>query len=348
MKKYYREQEFLKSGELIMKVLHLDPFKKVFGEEREVSLQDLVPSHIEVTELSSDDEEKVMDRADRFDAVIGARVERKLLEEADDLEYYIVPFVGIPNTDRENLSDFPNITVINSHFNHWMVAEHAFALLLACAKKLVPIHQKLKEGDWTPRYENERGWGLRNKDLLILGFGKIGKEIARLANSFEMTVKAVKRTPGESELVDELGTNEDLHEMLEEADFIISTLPETEETRGYLGKEEFDSMKDEALLVNVGRGPVIDEEAFYEALKSGKVKGAGIDTWWVYPPDEDSRDDTFPSEYPIDDFDNVVFSPHRATQIKERGEYRIRDLAEILKSLSRGEEVNVVDIDRGY
>ncbi len=331
-----------------MKVLHLDPFKKVFKEEREVSLEDLVPSDVNITELSSDDEDKVMDRADEFDAVIAAGVERKFLEEAENLKYYIVPFVGIPETDRENLSDFPDVTVINSHFNYWMVAEHAFALLLACAKKIVPIHQKLKEGDWTPRYDNERGWGLRNKTLLILGFGKIGKEIAKIANSFEMSVNAVKKTPGESDLVDELGTNEDLQEMLSEADFIICTLPETEETKGYLGKEEFEQMKEGVHIVNVGRGPVIDEEAFYEALKSGKVKGAGIDTWWVYPPDEESRDDTFPSNYPLDEFDNVVFSPHRATQIEERGEYRIKDLAEILEALSQGKEVNVVDIEKGY
>ncbi|MEF8874368.1 MAG: 2-hydroxyacid dehydrogenase [Candidatus Thermoplasmatota archaeon] len=331
-----------------MKVLHLDPFKKVFKEEREISLEDLAPSDVEVIDLSSGDEDKVMDRADEFDAVIGAGVEREFLEKAENLKYYIVPFVGIPETDRENLSDFPDITVINSHFNYWMVAEHAFALLLACAKKLVPIHKKLKEGDWTPRYENERGWGFRNKNLLILGFGEIGKEIAKVANSFEMEVNAVKNTPGDSDLVEKLGTNEDLHDLLSDADFIICTLPETEETKGYLGKEEFDQMKEGVLIVNVGRGPVIDEEAFYEALKSGKVKGAGIDTWWVYPPDEESRDDTSPSNYPLDEFDNVVFSPHRATQIKERGEYRIKDLAEILGSLAEGKEVNVVDIDRGY
>ncbi len=331
-----------------MEVLHLDPFKKVFKEEREICLEDLVPSNIEVTELSSGDEDKVMDRAGRFDAVIGAGVEKKFLEKAENLEYYIVPFVGIPETDRENLSDLPDITVINSHFNYWMVAEHAFALLLACTKKLVPIHRKMKEGDWTPRYENERGRGLRNKTLLVLGFGEIGKEVTRMGKSFKMEVKAVKKTPGESDLVEELGTKKDLPRMLSEADFIICTLPETEKTKGYLGKEEFDDMKEGVFLVNVGRGPVIDEKALYEGLKSGKVKGAGIDTWWVYPSDEESRENTFPSNYPLDDFENVVFSPHRATQIEERGEYRIRDLARILKALSQGKDVNVVDIERGY
>ncbi len=332
-----------------MKVLHLDPFKSLFDEEREEKLSDLVSDEIEVTELTADEEEKALDKANLYDAVIGSRISEEFLEEAENLKYYIVPFVGIPHSDKEKLRNFPDIEVINSHFNHWMVAEHAFTLLLASAKKIVPIHGKMKDGDWTPRYGDE-GWGrgLRDKTLLILGFGEIGKEIAKIANAFNMEVNAVKRTPGESELVDKLLTNEDLHKLLREADFIVSTLPETEETRDYLSFEEFEQMKEGVHLVNVGRGPVIDEEALYEALQSGKVEGAGIDVWWNYPPDEESRTDTFPSNYPLDEFDNVIFSPHRATQIEERGKYRLKNLANILESISEGEEVNVVDLERGY
>ncbi len=331
-----------------MKVLHLDPFKARFDEERQVELSDLVPKNIEVVEMSSKDEAKMIDRADEFDAVIGSRISREFLEAAENLKYYIVPFVGVPKKDRKVLSDFPAVKVVNSHFNYWMVAEYAFSLLLACSKKLVPVHRELKRGDWTPRYDGMRGYGLKNRNLLILGFGKIGREIARMAKAFQMEVNAVKRTPGESELVEELVTNDDLSKLLPKADFIISTLPITEETRGYLGEEEFEQMKKGVHIINVGRGAVIDEKALYEALKSGKVEGAGIDTWWNYPEDEESRKDTFPSNYPLDEFDNVIFSPHRATQIEERGEYRIRDLAEILKSLAKGEKVNLVDIERGY
>ncbi|MFP4186528.1 MAG: 2-hydroxyacid dehydrogenase [Thermoplasmata archaeon] len=331
-----------------MKVIHINRFKSLFDEEEEVKLSELVPPEIEVIELTGDEEEKMMEIAEDVDAVIGSRISREFLKKAENLEYYIVPFVGIPYTDKKKLRDFPDIKVFNSHFNYWMVAEHAFSLLLASAKKLVPIHAKMKKGDWTPRYEDGTGRGLRNKNLLLLGFGEIGKEIARMANSFNMEINAIKRTPGESELVNKLTTNEDLPELLSEADFIISTLPETDETRGYLSSEEFHQMKDGVHIVNVGRGPVIDEEALYEALKSGKVEGAGLDVWWNYPDDKKSRTDTFPSDYPLNEFDNVIFSPHRATQIKERGKYRIRDLADILESLEKGEEVNIVDLERGY
>ena len=331
-----------------MKVVHINRFKSLFDEEEEVKLSELVPPEIEVIELSGDEEEKMIDMAEDVDAVIGSRISREFLEKAENLKYYIVPFVGIPYTDKKKLRDFPDIKVFNSHFNYWMVAEHAFSLLLASAKKLVPIHAKMKEGDWTPRYEDGTGRGLRNKTLLLLGFGEIGKEIARMANSFNMEINAVKRTPGESELVNKLTTNEDLPELLNEADFIISTLPETDETRGYLSSEEFEQMKKGVHIVNVGRGPVIDEKALYEALKSGKVEGAGLDVWWNYPDDKESRTDTFPSDYPLGEFNNVIFSPHRATQIKERNRYRIKNLADILKSILKGEEINLVDLERGY
>ncbi|MFW6376227.1 MAG: NAD(P)-dependent oxidoreductase, partial [Thermoplasmatota archaeon] len=110
----------------------------------------------------------------------------------------------------------------------------------------------------------------------------------------------------------------------------------------------FELMKEGVHIVNVGRGPVIDEGALYNSLESGKVGGAALDTWWIYPPDEESRYDTFPSNYPLDEFENVIFSPHRSTHIKEREKYRIQDLADTLNKLNKGEEVNVVDIKEGY
>lgn len=327
-----------------MKVLHMSPFK----DENALSLKGKTDDSIEIVEISPEEKEKAIERAHEFDVIIGARVPRKFLEKAVNLDYFIIPFVGIPPQDKETLPDFPDITVLNSHFNYWMVAEHALALLLTSVKNIIPIHQKMKQCDWTPRYEHQWSKSLRDKNLLLLGFGEIGEEIARLLQPFKMNINAVKKSPGKSELIDHLGTNDDLHDLLPGSDYIICTLPETEETKGYLGKEEFDLMKEGVHIVNVGRGPVIDEEALYNSLKSGKVDGAALDTWWIYPPDEESRDDTFPSNYPLDDFDNVIFSPHRSTHIKERERYRIEDLADTLNKLNNGEEVNVVDLEKGY
>ncbi|NIQ06290.1 MAG: hypothetical protein GWO20_11375 [Candidatus Korarchaeota archaeon] len=183
---------------------------------------------------------------------------------------------------------------------------------------------------------------------MVLGYGHIGRKVTKVGKCFGMTVKAVKRTPEEAKEIDYLGTNEDLHNLLPEADFIVVTLPLTKKTRGYLGEGEFNMMKPGVHIVNVGRGPVIEEDALYEALKTGQIGGAGIDTWWNYPSDQEARSNTAPSDHPLREFDNVVFSPHRAALVQEFEKERIKDLARVLSRLTEGKDVDLVKIEEGY
>lgn len=313
------------------------------------SLKSLLGDEFKITYIPSDEKEKAINKAHRFDVVIGARLSKEFLDQAKNLKYYIIPFTGIPSDDRETLRHFPDIKVINLHFHSKYVAEQAWSLLLASAKKLCPFHNRLKQGSWVHRFQREwRGLALHGKTLLVIGYGHIGKKVAHFGKCFGMTVKAVKKTPGKAEEIDYLGTNKDLHDLLPEADFIIATLPLTESTKGYLGKEEFEKMKEGVHIVNVGRGEVIDEEAFYHALQSGKIGGAGIDTWWVYPSDKESRSNTFPSNYKLDEFDNIVFSPHRAGIVQEFDRERIKVLANKLKRINQGKIDEVVNISEGY
>jgi phosphoglycerate dehydrogenase-like enzyme len=161
-------------------------------------------------------------------------------------------------------------------------------------------------------------------------------------------VKAIKRTPGEAPELDFIATRENLPELLLEADFIVVALPGTENAKGFIGREEFSLMKQGVHIVNVGRGGAIDEDAFYEALKSGRIGGAGIDTWWNYPKSKEARSNTFPSKHPLGEFENVVFSPHRASHVSGREADRIRDLAAIINSIAQGKPRNVVSIQEGY
>jgi phosphoglycerate dehydrogenase-like enzyme len=169
-----------------------------------------------------------------------------------------------------------------------------------------------------------------------------------MAKAFRMTVKAIKRTREDAPEVDFLGTRQDLPGLLPDADFIVLTLPGTKDTEDFLGKREFEMMKPGVHIVNVGRGSAIDEQALYEALKTGRVAGAGIDTWWVYPKSKDARSNTLPSNSPLWEFDNVVFSPHRASHVAGRETERVKDLADILNSIVKGMPRNVVDLEEGY
>jgi D-3-phosphoglycerate dehydrogenase len=318
------------------------------SDEQRKLLLDLVDDGIHVELFDYDEREKAKERAAEFDAIIGARVSREFLEKAVNLKHFIIPFTGVPPHDLENLPDFPNITVYNSHFNSQFVAELAWGLLLASAKKMIPAHEKMRQNDWTPMYEDGGAQSFSGKTILLIGYGEIGKAVGKIARAFNLKVMAIKRTKEDAPELDFLGTREDLKEVLPKADFIVLSLPGVEDCKGFLGEAEFNLMKDDVHIVNVGRGNAIDQKALYEGLKSGKVGGAGIDTWWNYPKSVETRTCTQPSDHPLNEFDNVIFSPHRASDVDDREWSRMRHLAMILNSIKRGDPVNIVDLKHGY
>jgi len=189
---------------------------------------------------------------------------------------------------------------------------------------------------------------LAGKTLLLIGYGAIGLQLAEIGKAFKMRVQAIKRTPGSAPQLDRLGTADDLHTFLPDADVIVISLPGTEQTIDFIDQEAFAKMRDGVIFVNVGRGPVVNEDAFYEAMKSGKIGGAGIDTWWVYPSQVNERANTSPSHHPLDQFDQLVMSPHRAAHVTDRGEAWVKDMGAIIRSIAAGKPINVVDRTHWY
>jgi len=286
--------------------------------------------------------------AARAEIAIGGLVPRGFLEAAPRLGWWVVPFAGIPAATRESLRGRPGLTVVNSHFNAGYTAEHAFALLLALMKRIIPGHEGLRRGDWRMRYEEAGSAALRGTRLLLIGYGAIGRAIVPFARGFDMRVSAIRRTPAAAPELDAVGTRAELPAFLAEADAIIVALPATQETDGFLGEAEFAAMRPGAFLVNVGRGPAIDEAALHAALSCGRLGGAAIDTWWAYPADAAARSCTPPSRLGFADFPNFVFSPHRASHVQERDHERLADLARLLRAIVAGTPLNVVDLEAGY
>lgn len=308
-------------------------------------LRNRISSDIELEVISCD---KLIETAPKFDIVVGHRLPDEFFDKASRLSYYVIPFTGIPKSDIETLKKYPKVTLINSHYNAIFAAEHAWALLMASTKRIVPMHKAFKEGDWSMRYERPEWSGhLDGANLLLIGYGKIGRRVAEYGKAFRMRISAVKRFPDADSDIDFLGTIVDLPELLSEADYIVISLPSTSETVGLIGENEFAAMKKGVHIINVGRGDVIDEDAFYNALQSDKIGGAALDTWWNYPPNAEARSYTMPSKYHLD-ADRVVMSPHRSSHCEDKETYRVRDLERIIKSIADGDPINVVDIDRGY
>lgn len=291
------------------------------------------------------------------EVLISGRVTPEEVVGAPNLRAIIIPFAGVPIPVRDVIREFPNVTVHNLHHNAPETAEVAMALLLACAKSVVPIDQAMRRGDWTPGYDDRHSIRLDGRTAVVLGFGAIGQRIARACLGLGMHVIALRRHPNQPLHADvptdgvKLRGPHDLGRSLIRADVLILALPQTDETTGLIGPDELGMMKDGAILVNIARGKLVDEDALYEALASGKLRAAGLDVWYQYPEAgadgtiPKSASHTFPSTRPFHELPNVVMSPHRGGASIDVEFARVRALAQLLNA---DPMPNRVDLSLGY
>lgn len=281
--------------------------------------------------------------------LIGGRPTREQLLACPAVRAVIVPWAGVPENTRDLLRDFPQIALHNLHHNAAATAEMALALLLSAAKFIVPIDQRLRVNDWSPRYAPSRSIGLHDKTALIIGYGQIGQRVGRGCHALEMTVLATRRTRIERDDVAEVHPMSDLLQLLPRSHVLIITAPLTPETKGLIGEQELALLPHGAILINVGRGTIVAEAALYRALKDGQLAAAGLDVWYTYPRDEAAQTNTPPSRFPFHELDNVVLSPHRGGDEVGIDVARMQHLAGLLNAAARGEGMpNRVNLADGY
>lgn len=189
------------------------------------------------------------------------------------------------------------------------MAEHVLAMMLDGAKRLRRYHKRLANGEFNQLESFTKQ--VTNSTLGIIGFGSIGKETARLMRPFNLKIIALNTTGKTDREVDFCGTLEDLDYLLVNSDFVVISIPLTEETEGLIGKGELEEMKDDAVLVNVARGAVIKEGDLYKHLKAHPDFFAGIDAWWVEP----FKFGKFEIKYPFFELPNLLGSPHNSALV---------------------------------
>lgn len=286
------------------------------------------------------------------DILVTGRVTAEQLAACPHLRALIIPWAGVPASWRELIpAASPQLTVHNLHHNAAPVAELAMALLLAATKFIVPFDRALRRHDWRPRYGPSPAGIVDGKTALILGYGAIGQRVARACQALGMTVLATKRQVSDKadKYAAETYPTGATRDLLPRADALLICLPLTPETEGFIGERELALLPEGAVLVNIGRGAIIDQHALYAALSSGRLRAAGLDVWYNYPPDEEARANTPPADVPFHELDNVVMSPHRGGASDETGRLRMAALARLLNNAARGEPLtNQVDLQRGY
>jgi len=281
--------------------------------------------------------------------LIAGRPSKAQLEQLGPIEILIIPWTGIPPETRSLLLNYPDLRIHNLHHNAGAVAELALSLLLAAAKQVIPLDQQLRKQDWRPRYDKSSTVLLNGKNALILGYGEIGRLVKKYLEALSVNVRMIKRTV-ESDTSNELiYSPEKLNDLLPDTNLLILAIPHTEETDQLISYKELSLLPGNAILVNISRGKIVDQEALYKALKNRRIFGAGLDVWYNYPKGEDDRASTPPGEFPFHELDNVVMSPHRGGMVKETETLRMAALAVLINAANRGDPVpNRVNLDLGY
>ena len=177
------------------------------------------------------------------------------------------------------------------------MASAVVALVLACSHRLRERDRRLHDGDWGPGRFLPQGLGLTGRTLGVIGYGRIGRDVVRLLAPWGMDVLVTQRTP----VADEGVRHVPLETLLADSDVVVVACPLTDETRGLLDARRLELMRPTAFLVNVARGAIVDQHALVEALREGRIAGAGLDVFDPEPP---------PAGEALLELPNVVGAPH--------------------------------------
>ena len=232
------------------------------------------------------------------------------------------------------LSNFPETMMIAGNGGGYAepMAEHAIMMALAAYKRLIVEHNELTKGTFNQFKRNRMFAGAV---CGILGFGGIGIETARLMRALGVKVHAVNRSGRTDQPVDWIGDTSQTAELLKHADILVLSLPLTPATQGLIGTRELNLMKDDAVVINLARGEIIDETALYQHLQANPSFTACIDAWWVEPV----RHGRFEMSYPFLELDNVIASPHNSATVGRWRPVALKRAAENVSRLFREEDV---------
>src|SRR3984893_3692674 len=267
------------------------------------------------------------------------KITSKVIEAAKQLKVVGRAGVGVDNVDVDAATRRGVIVMNTPGGNTVSTAEHAFSLLVSIARNIPQAHGSVKAGQWDRKsYE---GVELHGKTIGIIGMGRIGTEISRRAIAFGMRPVAYDPylSPSRARSL-QVELYEDLDDVLSRADFLTLHMPLTTETLHLINSDRMAKMKRGARIVNCARGGLIDEQALFEALKSGQIAAAALDVYETEPPAVD---------FPLRTLPNVVFTPHLGASTAEAQESVGIEIAEAIRSVLLDgvirNAVNVPDID---
>jgi D-3-phosphoglycerate dehydrogenase / 2-oxoglutarate reductase len=283
----------------------------LIAEELSPATIDALGPDFEIRSCDGANRAELLPALAEVDAVLvrsATKMDTEAIAAAKNLKVIARAGVGLDNVDVPAATQAGVMVVNAPTSNITSAAELAVGLLLATARNIAPANEALKNGAW--KRSKYGGVELLDKKVGVVGFGRIGQLVAERLKGFGMEVLAYDPFVS-AQKAGQLGARlVTLDELLEESDFITVHLPKTQETLGLIGKEALSKVKPSVRIVNAARGGIVDEEALAEALREGRVAGAGIDVFAKEPT----------TESPLFDFESVVVTPHLGASTDEAQE----------------------------
>ncbi|PPS90916.1 2-hydroxyacid dehydrogenase [Streptomyces sp. MH60] len=275
-----------------------------------------------------------------IEVYVGSRLSAEDARRAARLRLVHVVGAGYDGIALDALA--PGATVATTHHHGRSIAEHVLMSVLMLSRDVLGADRALRAGRWRNVAVDPGlafGRTLPGRRVGVIGFGETGTEVARLCQAVGLSVRAVRRDPSApfpaALRPDWVGGNDRLPDLLAESDIVVVTVPLNPATRGLIGPDELAAMGPGTLLVNVARGPVVQEEPLYEALRSGAIGGAALDVWWSGPPQA-------PSRLPFHELPNVLMTPHHSGHTFDTFAARAAEIADNIGRLGRGEPLSGV------
>lgn len=304
----------------------LNVIKKQLSSDWEISLWN-----------EKDGDDALARMRDEVDAIVSMFWSKEFLP-ASNMKLIHLPGAGLDGIDFNSVPT--DCAVCNVYEHEIGIAEYCVASLLDWEIGLGQMHQRMRQGDWTGSFVlNDGTHGeLFGKTVGFLGYGRIAMETAKRLRPFGLKLMARTRTPSKTDdSIDDIGPIEDLHSMLRECDYLIVACPLTAATKGLVDADALAALGKKAVVMNVGRGQVIDEQALYTACRDQVIAGAIIDTWYQYPQNADEA--MWPSQFAFHRLDNVRMTPHGSGWSAGLFPRRWAFIAENLNRLSAGREL---------
>jgi phosphoglycerate dehydrogenase-like enzyme len=313
----------------MVRIAFVGPLAGSFAEAVRAKVE--VPCDIVLT-----DETGILSEMPNVDVVVTLVFTKEMGQRSARLQLIQVPGAGLDRIDRAAIP--AKACLANVYGHETGIAEYIMGAMLTLSREFLKLDGALRRGDWLSQWgigiQAPAPWPeLAGKTLGILGYGRIGQELAKRAAAFNMKVVATRRNVTEADRYATVWSPEFLSDVLADSDFLAITVPLTPSTKGLIGAPQLALMKKTAILVNIARGALIDEEALYSALREKRIGGAALDVWYKYPS---ASGECRPSAYPFHELGNVLMTPHVSGWTDGMLEARASLIAENIERISKG------------